>query len=181
MKPKSRDPLYGLLAEFEQPEALVQAVQRSRERGFRRMETYTPFSIEALNEAMENPPNKIPLITLCGGIFGFCGAWVLQYYVAVFNFPINVGGRPLNSWPAFIPIMFEMTVLCAALSCFFGLWITCGLPRPHHPLFNAPQFQFASRDRFFLCIESADPLFSVGATRDFMYRLDPSSVSEVEW
>jgi len=181
VKVKPRPPLYGLLAEFEQPEALVQAARSARERGFRKMEAYTPFSIEDLDEAMENPPNKMPAIVLGGGIFGFCGAWVLQYYIAVFNYPINVGGRPLNSWPAFIVVMFEMTILCAALACFFGLWIVCGLPRPHHPLFNNTQFQFASRDRFFLCIESQDPLFNLGATRDFLYRLDPASVSEVEW
>ncbi len=176
-----RPPVYGLIAEFEKPEALVEGIRSARERGFRRMEAYTPFSIEAVDEAMENPRSKLPLIVLCGGIFGFSAAWLLQYYVAVFHYPINVGGRPLNSWPSFIVIMFEMTILCAALSGFFGLWITCGLPRPYHPLFNVPQFQLASRNRFFLCIESDDPLFDTGATRDFLYRLDPLSVSEVEW
>ena len=172
-------PIYGVTAEFDNPTALVNAARAARERGFRKMEAYSPFPIEELHDALHLHHNKLPLIVLIGGILGLLTAWVMQYYVTVIEFPINIGGRPLNSWPAYIIIMFELTVLFAAISCVLGLLALCGLPMPYHPMFNVPRFASASRNRFFLCIEAADPLFDHDRTVEFLETLEPKEVSEV--
>jgi hypothetical protein len=167
------------MAEFDNPTALVNAARAARERGYRKLDAYSPFPIEALSEALHLHKNKLPLIVLIGGITGAILGYMLQYYVTVVYFPINIAGRPLHSWPAYIVITFEVTILIAALSCVFGLLALCGLPMPYHPTFNVPRFALASRNRFFLCIESTDPLFDRDDTVSFLETLEPREVSEV--
>jgi hypothetical protein len=171
--------LYGLLAEFDNPTALVHAVRRAREGGYRRLDAYTPYPVEELTEALEFRRTRMPLVIFIGGVVGCVSGYLLQMYCAAWDYPINVGGRPLNSWPAFIPVMFELTVLIASLAAVFGLLGLCGLPRPHHPLFNVPRFALATRDRFFLCIEQRDPRFDLETTRAFLKELNPAEVYEV--
>lgn len=171
--------LYGLLAEFEEPAALMQAARAAHQAGYTRMDAYSPFPIEGLPEALGFHRTKMPLLILIGGITGALSGFALQYYCAVISYPINVAGRPLNSWPSWIPVTFELTVLIASLTAVFGLLALCGLPMPYHPLFHVPRFGRATRDGFFLCIEAADPRFERTATRDFLSGLNPREVSEV--
>jgi len=172
-------PLYGVMAEFDNPTALVAAARAAREEGYRKLDAYSPFPIEELNDVLHLHKNKLPLIVLIGGLMGAICGYLLQYYVTVWYYPINIAGRPLNSWPAYVPITFEVTILFAAISCVLGLLGLCGLPMPYHPVFNAPRFALASRNRFFLCIEAADPLFDHDRTSDFLETLEPREVSEV--
>lgn len=171
--------LYGLVAEFESAAALVQAAGSAHEAGYRRMDAYSPFPIEGLSEAMGYHRTAMPLLILIGGIVGALSGFGLQYYCAVLSYPINVAGRPLNSWPSFIPVTFELTVLFGSLTAVFGLIALCGLPMPYHPLFHVPRFSRATCDGFFLCIESVDPRFDREATKSFLTGLNPSDVSEV--
>ena len=171
--------IYGVMAEFDNPTALVNAARAAREQGFRKLDAYSPFPIEELSEALHLHKNKLPLIVLIGGIIGGLTGYLLQYYVTVWNFPINIGGRPLHSWPAYIVITFELTILFAAIFSVLGLLALCGLPMPYHPAFNVPRFALASRNRFFLCIESTDPLFERDRTVEFLETLEPREVSEV--
>ncbi|HZS08774.1 MAG TPA: DUF3341 domain-containing protein [Blastocatellia bacterium] len=181
MEGREREPaLYGLIAEFDDPAALVAAARRAVEEGYRRLDAYTPYPIEELTEALRLRRSRLPLVVLLGGIAGGIGGYALLYWTSVIDYPLNVGGRPLHSWPAFIPITFETTVLIAALSAVLGLFALSGLPMPHHPVFNAPNFALASRDRFFLCIEATDPKFDYEATRDFLNRQKPREVTDVE-
>ena len=175
-----RPPIYGLMAEFNDPNELVAAARAAREAGYRHLDAYTPFPIEELAEALEMHHSPLPLIVLIGGIVGGVAGYLLQYFTSVVDYPLNVGGRPLNSWPSFIPITFETTVLVAALSAVLGMLALNGLPTPYHPVFNVPRFALATRDRFFLCIEATDPKFDREATRRFLERLVPREVSEVE-
>jgi hypothetical protein len=175
-----RIPLYGLMAEFHSPETLLHAARRASQEGFKRMDAYTPFPIDGLAEAIGFHRTRVPLIVLIGGMIGCVGGFFLQYWVSVIDYPINVGGRPLNSWPAFIPVTFEMTILVAALSAFLGVLALNGLPMPYHPVFNVERFELASRNRFFLCIEAADPLFDRDRTGKFLENLTPEGVYEVE-
>ena len=172
-------PIYGLMAEFDNPTSLVNAARLAREQGYRKLDAYSPFPIEELSEALHLHKNKLPLIVLLGGIVGGTLGYLLQYYVTVVYFPINIAGRPLHSWPAYIIITFEMTILVAAISAVLGLFALCGLPMPYHPTFNVPRFVQASRNRFFLCIEATDPLFDHDKTIDFLETLEPREVSEV--
>ena len=174
-----RPPIYGVMAEFDNPTSLVNAAREARARGYRKLDAYTPFPIEELTEALHLPKSKLPLIVLIGGILGGLTGYLMQYYVTVIYFPINVAGRPLHSWPMYIVITFELTILCAALSAVFGLLALCGLPMPYHPTFNVPRFALASRNRFFLCIEARDPLFDRQKTEEFLESLDAREVSEV--
>ncbi len=174
-----RPPIYGVMAEFDNPTSLVNAAREARARGYRKLDAYSPFPIEALTEALHLPKSKLPLIVLIGGILGGLTGYLMQYYVTVIYFPINIAGRPLHSWPMYIVITFELTVLFAALSAVFGLLALCGLPMPYHPTFNVPRFALASRNRFFLCIEARDPLFDRQATVAFLDSLDAREVSEV--
>ena len=171
--------LYGLMAEFETSEAVVAAVRRAYQEGYRRMDAYTPMPVEGLAEELGFHHTRLPLIVLLGGIAGGVGGFLLQYYTSVIDFPLNVGGRPLNSWPAFIPITFEMTILVAALSAVLGMLALNGLPRPYHPVFNVSRFALATRNRFFLCVEGTDPKFDLVATKRFLESLSPREVSEV--
>jgi ActD protein len=175
----SASPVYGLIAEFADERKLVDAARRARAEGYRNIDAYAPFSVEGLSEALGFRKDRVALITLLGGIIGGAGVYFLQWYTAVIDYPINAGGRPLHSWPAFIPATFEMTVLGAALAAFFGMLILNGLPRLNHPIFNAPDFDLASRNRFFLCVEAADPRFDAERTRRFLDELDPLKVGEV--
>jgi hypothetical protein len=170
---------YGLMAEFDNPTALVAAARAARAQGYRKLDAYSPFAIEELTDALDLHKNRLPLIVLTCGILGGLTGYLLQYYITVWDFPINVGGRPLHSWPAYIIITFELTILFGALSAVLGLLGLCGLPMPYHPVFNVPRFATASRSRFFLCIEAADPLFDAEKTARFLETLQPREVSEV--
>jgi len=172
--------MYGLIAEFDNPEALVGAAHRAFAEGFRKMDAYSPFPVEGLAEALGFHRTRVPLIVLTGGILGCLGGFFLQYWLAVIDYPINVGGRPLNSWPSFIPVTFELTILIAALSAFFGVLALNGLPMPYHPVFNVDRFELASRNRFFLLIEAADPRFDSAGTRSFLETVGSHGVYEVE-
>ena len=176
-----RSHTYGVVAEFETAEQLIRAAEKTRLAGYQVFEAYTPFPVEGLSEAIGLKRNAVPLITLIGGLLGGLGGFFFQLWVAAAAYPLNIGGRPLNSWPAFIPVTFELTVLGASLSAVFGMLALNGLPRPHHPLFNVERFQkHASVDRFFLCIEARDPKFSVSDSTRFLQGLQPATVNEVE-
>src|SRR5689334_19910808 len=172
--------IYGLMAEFDDAEALVRAARRAFDAGFRKMDAYTPFPVEGLAEAIGFHRTRVPLIVLIGGIIGCIGGYYLQYWVAVIDYPINVGGRPLNSWPSFVPVTFELTILIAALFAFFSVLALNGLPMPYHPVFNVERFELASRNRFFLCIEARDVKFDGDATHRFLESLKPDGIYEVE-
>jgi hypothetical protein len=171
--------LYGLMAEFDDPNALVAATRRAHDEGYRRMDAYSPFPIEELHEALGSHHSRLPLIVLIGGLCGCIGGYALQYWVSAIAYPVNVGGRPFHSWPAFIPVTFECTILVAALSAVLGMLALNGLPMPYHPVFNVPRFALASRNRFFLCIESKDKKFDLEETRRFLETLEPREVSTV--
>ena len=171
--------IYGLLADFETPEALVAAFGRTREAGYTRTEAFSPFPIDELSKPEDRHRTAIPKIMFLGGCLGALGGFLMQYYAAAIDYPLNIGGRPLNSWPAFIPVTFELTVLCAAIFGLIGMLALNGLPMPYHPLFNVPEFDRASQDRFFLCIEATDPKFDPVATREFLAGLQPARVMEV--
>jgi hypothetical protein len=172
--------LYGLMAEFESPGELLTAARSAREEGYVRMDAYTPYPMHELTEALGLRPTKLPWVVLAGGIIGCGAALGMMWFSATIHYPINVGGRPLASWPMFIPITFELTVLFASLFAVFGMLGMNGLPMPYHPVFNAPRFALASRDRFFLCIESRDPQFELGKTSRMLADLGARVVSEVE-
>ncbi len=172
--------LYGLMAEFDNSDRLIDAAERARASGYRKLDAFTPYPIEAVSEALGHHGSKLPLLVLIGGILGALGGFGLQYWVSVIEYPLNVGGRPLNSWIAFIPVTFESTILLASLAAVLGMLALNGLPRPYHPVFNTPRFALASRDRYFLCIETADPRFDRQATEAFLQGLGPVGVYEVE-
>ena len=179
MKPVRKPPIYGLLAEFDNPTALVAATHRAAEEGYRRMDAYSPFPVEELGDLLRPRPTALPLFVLIGGLVGCAIGYGLQYWAAVIAYPINVGGRPNNSWPAFIPPTFEMTILVAALTAVLAMLGLNHLPQPYHPLFGVPRFARATRDRFFLCIEATDPRFDRQATRRFLESLQANEVCEV--
>ena len=177
--PVRRPGIWGLMAEFDHPADLVRACRGAREAGYRNMDAYTPFPIEAVSDALGLHKNAMPLIVLCGGILGGFGGLGLQYWTSAIAYPLNVGGRPFFSLPAFIPITFECTILLAAIFAVFGMLALNGLPMPYHPVFNAARFALASRNRFFLCIESRDPRFDAAETRRFLESLQPREVIAV--
>jgi hypothetical protein len=171
--------VYGLMAEFEDPTSLVHATHSAYHEGYRCMDAYSPYPIEELHEALGSHHTRLPLIVLIGGLTGCIGGYLLQYWVSAIAYPVNIGGKPLHSWPAFIPVTFECTILVAALSCVLGMLALNGLPQPYHPVFNVPRFALASRNRFFLCIESEDPKFDIEGTRRFLETLSPREVTTV--
>ena len=174
-----RDPIYGMMAEFDTPAALVEAAKRTYQAGYKRIDTYTPFPIEGLAEEIGFHRDEVPLVVLIGGIVGGLTGYLMQYWMSAVAYPLNIGGKPYHSWPAFIVITFEMTILFAGISAVFGMLALNGLPMPYHPVFNVPRFTRASRDRFFLVVFSSDVKYDPAATRQFLESLDPRSVSEV--
>jgi hypothetical protein len=173
-------PIYGISAEFDDPGDLLEAARAARLAGYKRMDAYTPFPIEGLHEELGAPKTKLPLIVLCGGIFGCFGGFFMEWFAYCIQYPMNIGGRPDNSWPLFIPVTFELTILFAALSAVFGMLALNGLPEPYHPMFNVERFALASRDKFFLCIEAVDPLFEREKTRAFLATMNTANISDVE-
>jgi hypothetical protein len=177
---KAKPNLYGLMAEFETPDDIVEAAHRTQDAGYRNYDAYSPFPIHELFEAMEQHRTWVSPIVLIGGLVGMTIGFSLQTWTAAIDYPLNIGGRPLFSWPAFIPITFESMVLIAAFSAVLGMLALNGLPKPYHPVFNVDGFERASKDRFFLCIEATDPMFSLAETSGFLQGLGAVRVSEVE-
>ena len=173
-------PLYGVIAEFENPSDLVAAARRVYSLGYRRINGYSPYPIEELSEAIGFTHTSLPLIVFIGGLIGGIGGFLMQYYIEVIDYPINVGGKPYNSWPAFIPITFEMTVLVAAFSAVLGMLVLNKLPQPYHPVFNVPNFALATRDRFFLAVEANDAKFNHAEVVELLKSLDAIEVNDVE-
>jgi hypothetical protein len=174
-----RSHIYGVMGEFSTPEELIHAVEKVREAGYRRVNAYSPFPVEGLSEALGLKRNMVPLICLIGGLTGGLGGFFFQYWVAVIAYPLNIAGRPLNSWPAFIPVTFELTILGAALSAVLGMLALNKLPQPHHPVFNVPRFTHASSDRFFVCIEAKDPKFHIADSARLLQELHAHHITEV--
>ena len=172
--------LFGVMGEFSTPEDLLAATKKAREAGYKHVEAYTPFPVEGLSEAVGFRWTAVPLITLMGGVGGGLTGFGLQYWVAAITYPINIGGRPLNSWPAFIPVTFELTVLGASIFAVFGMLALNKLPQPYHPVFNVERFAQASTDKFFLCIEARDPKFDLVETSKFLQSLHAQHVNEVK-
>lgn len=173
------DSVYGLIAKFGSPEDVYEATRQARAAGYKKMEAYSPFPIEGLGELLDFKP-KIQYLVFIGGVIGAISGFALQYYASVISYPIIVGGRPFNSWPAFIIIIFELTVLFAGITAVFGTLGLSGFPLPYHPVFNAKDFKLVSRDKFFLCIEAKDPRFDLERTRAFLESLNPEDVTEVQ-
>jgi hypothetical protein len=167
------------MAEFDDPNALVAATYRAHFEGYRKLDAYSPFPIEELHEALGAHHTRLPLIVLIGGLCGCIGGYTLQYWASGIAYPLNIAGKPFNSWPMFIPVTFECTILAAAISAVLGMLALNGLPMPYHPVFNVPRFALASRNRFFLCIEARDPKFDLAATRGFLESLGAREVSTV--
>jgi hypothetical protein len=178
---EQRSQLYGLIGEFETVDQLLNAAERVRDAGYRKMDAYAPFPVEGLSEALGLGRNLVPFLTLCGGLAGGLGGFGFEYWVNVISYPMNIAGRPLNSWPAFIPVTFELTVLGAALCAVFGMIALNGLPRPHHPVFSVHRFaEHASSDRFYISIEASDPKFHLEETARFLQSLHAQHVTEVQ-
>ena len=175
----SRPAIYGLLAEFHHADAIVEAAHDVHAAGYRRVDAYTPYPIEELIEALHIGRSRVPRVVLAGGITGLLAGFGLQYWSSVIEYPLNIGGRPLNSWPAFIVPSFETTVLLSALAAVVGMLALNGLPLPYHPVFNVPGFALASQNRFFICIEATDPRFDREGTREFLEGLGAVEVTEV--
>ena len=171
--------LHGIMAEFDSPTALVEATTQARLQGFRNMDAYTPIPIEELNEALGLRRTRLPRLVLLGGILGGLGGFSLEYWASTMAYPMNIGGRPLNSWPSFLVITFEMTVLFAAFSAVLGMLALNKLPMPYHPVFNVPEFELASRNRFFLMILARDPRFEHARARQFLQSLQPLKLADV--
>ena len=176
-----REGTYGLLAEFNTPSELVHATQQARRAGYRRMECYTPYPVEEAAEALHFHKNRVPLVCLLGGLAGLITAFLMETWIAVWAYPLNIAGRPLFSWPAFIIPAYEWTILFSGLAAFFGMIMLNGLPQLYHPVFNAANFRDgATTDKFFLCLEAHDPKFSLAESRAFLEQFSPVSVVEVD-
>jgi hypothetical protein len=174
-----RERIYGIMAEFDSPQALVDAAKRTHEAGYQKIDAYSPFPIEGLAEEIGFHHNAVPLVVLIGGITGGLTGYLMQWWMSAVSYPLNVGGKPPHSWPAFIVITFEMTVLFAGLSAVLGMLALNGLPMPYHPVFHVPRFALASKDRFFLIVFSSDKKYDPKTTRSFLEDLHPRSISEV--
>lgn len=174
-------PYYGLMAEFDNSDALLAAARGVRDAGYTKIDAYTPMPIHGLGEAVgfRDKDNKVAPAVLTGGIIGLLVGAGLQYWTSVIAYPMNIGGRPYNSWPMFVPPAFETTILFAAFAAVFGMLAMNGLPQPYHPVFNAPRFHLASQERFFLVVEAADPKFEADGTRRLLDSLEPKEIVEV--
>jgi hypothetical protein len=179
---KKNDPkIYGILARFPDSETLVQAARQVTQAGYREIDAYTPFPVEELSEALHLKPSRLPYAVLAGGISGGTLGFLMQYYATVIANPLNIGGRPLNSWPAYIPITFELTILLAALGGVIALFVATRFPQPYNPVFNVEDFQqHGSQDGFYLGIESRDPKFNLADTQLFLKNLGAILVTEIE-
>lgn len=173
-------PLHGVIAEFAEPEALIAAIRKVRGQGYTKLEAYTPFPVEGLTDELGQPRTKIQWVILGGAICGGLGGFGLQVWTNTLAYPLNYGGRPHFSWPAFMPVTFELTVLAAAFTAVIGMIVLNGLPQPYHPVFNVKEFDAASKDKFFLCIESRDPRFESVAVQAALKSAGASAVYEVE-
>jgi Alternative complex III, ActD subunit len=172
--------IYGVMGEFETASQLISATEKTREAGYKDIDAYAPYPVEGLSEALGLKRSWVPYLTLLGGLGGGLTGFGLQYWVNVFAYPLNIAGRPLNSWPAFIPVTFELTILGASTFAVFGMLALNQLPRPHHPVFNVSRFvSHASTDRFFLCIEATDPKFQVADSAKFLQGLSAQNITEV--
>ena len=171
--------IFGLMAEFDNVNDVITAARRVYGAGYRKIDAYSPFPVEELSEAIGFHKNGVALICLVGGLLGCTGAFTLQWWINTISYPINIGGRPFNSWPSFIIVTFEMTILFSGLSAVFGMLALNGLPMPYHPVFNVPRFEFASKDRFFIVIFSSDKNYDATRTRQFLEGLNPISIAEV--
>ncbi|PYX22215.1 MAG: DUF3341 domain-containing protein [Acidobacteria bacterium] len=167
------------MAEFDSASDLVAAARKTHEAGYRKIDAYSPFPVEELAEAIGFHKNGVPLVTLIGALIGGISGYLMQYWMAAISYPINVGGRPFHSWPAFIVVTFEMTILFGGIAAVFGMLALNGLPMPYHPVFNVPRFAMATKDRFFLIVFSSDPKYNPTDTRRFLEGLKPRSISEV--
>ena len=176
---RPRTPIYGLLAEFETAQQILDATRQARLAGYREMDAYSPYPVEGLAQELGLRRTRVPFVVLVAGLVGAATGFFMQWYSMAVDYPFNVGGRPFNSWPVYIPITFEVMVLVAAFAALLGMLFLNGLPRPHHPVFNVPRFERASQDRFFLCIEASDPQFDRERTGQFLATLNPTEVAEV--
>ena len=172
-------PIYGMMAEFDSASDLVAAARKTHEAGYRKLDAYSPFPVEELAEVIGFHTNRVALVTLIGAIIGGVSGYLMQYWMNGVNYPVIVGGKPPHSWPAFIPITFEMTILLGGISAVLGMLALNGLPMPYHPVFNVPRFAMATKDRFFLIVFSTDPKYSPSGTRQFLESLGPRTISEV--
>jgi hypothetical protein len=173
-------PLFGVMAEFSDPGKLIEAADRTRQAGYKVMDAYSPFPIEGLYEAMGKKHTILPMLVLLGGLAGLCAGYGLEFWVNVIEYPLNIGGRPLNSIPSFIPIGYECTILFASLTAALGMLALNGFPQPYHPVFNVPEFVKCSNNGFFLCVESTDPQFDKSKVKAFLQSLGAQGVYEVE-
>lgn len=172
--------LYGIVAEFDTPEEIMEAARSATAEGYTRTEAYTPFAVEGLDEELGMKPTRLGWVMLLAGATALVLGFFMQWYANVVHYPLNIGGRPYNAWPNFIVITFEVTVLISSFTVGLVMLIRNGLPRLYHPIFNAPNFENVTRDKFFLCIEAKDPRFDPDSTRRFLESLRPTRVSEVE-
>lgn len=171
--------IHGLIAEFDDPESLLKAAHAAYQAGYRKVDAYSPFPIHGLSEAIGFKKTYVSLITLIGGLCGTCTAFCVQYFATVLHYPYMASGKPFNSWPSYMPITFELTILFGAFSALGSMLLLNGLPMPYHPIFNAKRFERASSDGFFLCIEADDSQYDAGRVREFLQGLSPVEVSEV--
>ena len=172
-------PIYGIMAEFDSASDLVAAARKTHEAGYRKIDAYSPFPVEELAEAIGFHKNRVPLVTLIGGIIGGGSGYLMQYWMNVDSYPVVIGGKPYHSWPAFIVPTFELTILFAGIFAVLGMLALNGLPMPYHPVFNVPRFSSASKDRFFLIVFSSDKKYDPATTRAFLEQFHPRSLSEV--
>ncbi|MBS1852122.1 MAG: DUF3341 domain-containing protein [Acidobacteria bacterium] len=167
------------MAEFDSPRALITAAEKTHKEGYKKIDAYTPYPIEEVAEAIGFHHNNVPLVTLIGGIVGGLSGYLMQFWISTIDYPVNIGGKPYHSWPSFIIVTFEMTILFAGISAVFGMLALNGLPMPYHPVFNVSRFAMASKDRFFLIVFASDKKYDAVATRQFLESLGPVSVAEV--
>jgi hypothetical protein len=180
MEAENNTALYGLMAEFDTPSAVVRAARRAYAAGYRKLNGYSPFPIEELSEAIGFHKTILPWLVFAGGVIGGVGGYLLIYFTAVIDYPIMVGGKPIYSWPMYIPITFECTILGAALTAVLSMLLLNGLPQPYHPVFNVPRFALASREKFFLVVEAKDPKYDYAETKGFLESLHAAEVFDVE-
>ena len=183
-RPSTRVPppgaIHGVMGEFDSVSALVHAIEATHERGYRAVDAYSPFPSHEVIHALHLPPSRLPWIVLAGGLLGFAGGYFLQVFAAIIDYQTNIGGRPVHSWPFFVPVTFECTILGAALSAVFGMFALNRLPAPYHPVFNHPEFALASRDKFFLCVEARDPKFDADDVAEFLHEIGARNVAEID-